>query len=168
MQVELRWNLTAVAAGTYTLESTNPDGSVATLTNGIEVEEASGYVMGGYSVSPSVIRVGRQVVFSFVFENTGNIDIPFARTQISLPAYTDIVAINYSATGAGTQVFGLDQFFPQGIAPVNFKEENDKVVIPLTGKNLRPGGQIVANVTARNFMNAQYPYVQQMQGYSST
>ena len=167
MQVELSWNLTNVAAGTYTLESENPDGATVALVNGIQVEESSGYVMGGYSVSPNVIRVGRQVVFSFVFENTGNIDIPFARTEISLPDYAEIVAVNYSASGSGAQAFGLDRFFQSGLVPLAYQSADGMKTIPMIGKGLRPGGQVVANVTVRNFLNAQFPYTQQMQGYSA-
>ena len=167
MQVELSWNLTNVAAGTYTLESENPDGATIALVNGIRVVESSGYVMGGYSVSPNVIRVGRQVVFSFVFENTGNIDIPFARTEISLPDYAEIVAVNYSASGSGAQAFGLDRFFQSGLVPLAYQSGDGMKTIPMIGKGLRPGGQVVANVTVRNFLNAQFPYTQQMQGYSA-
>jgi hypothetical protein len=163
MEATVTWELTQVNSGEYKLFSINPDFSIAELSDTIFIEEASGYSMSGYSNAPDVIRFGRSATFSFTFENNGNIDIPFARTEISLPNDVEITSLNYS----GDRTFGLDKFnVLVGSTVKKYFEVEDFKLIPVIVRGMRPGQQVTVNLTARSFNRALFPFTQRMQGYS--
>lgn len=163
MQLELRWDLTAVPVGLYDVVAINPDMSEVSLVKGLEVEESTGLEMGVYSTSPNAIRAERQAVFNYVFENIGNIDVPYAKGEIGFLRSTNLVEITVSG-----DVFKLTDLIDTTVLESDDWIELDIYkFIPLIGKDLAPGERFFVNLTFKDFLYAEFPIRARVKSYTT-
>ncbi len=155
MEMDVRWDLSTVPLGNYDVVTENPDSSIARLSRGLEVEPSTGYQINFYALTPNVLRFGpTQDVFSFVYENVGNVDIPFVKADIRFPTYTKVDQLHFTGTG----IFSLSDIQKGLSNGNNWHIQNNLTVIPILAKDLSPNESVSLNATLRNFLFAEFPY----------
>ena len=162
MNVQVYWNLEEVPYGTYDVVAINPDTSI-TMSNGITVEESSGFVVDFNYVSPNLIRADRKAIYTFYFKNMGNVDIPYVKAGIAIPVYSEIEALKVSdGIMLRSDVFGiLDMDID------DYLDEGSARVIPLIRKDLKPGELMTVNLVVSGFQQAVYNVNLYAFGYST-
>ncbi|HEX8329620.1 MAG TPA: CARDB domain-containing protein [Hymenobacter sp.] len=148
MELRLRWNLTAVPVGTYTVETQNPDNTVAQLVSGLRVVPATPLSVDYLPTVPSVLAAGRSGLFSFTFRNTSNVDIPVMHGQFSMMQTVKVVNVRGtdgnpllgSAWSAGRTI---------GVPVLDWYTPGDGLVyVPFIARDVRPGAEVTVQFTA--------------------
>ncbi len=163
MELILKWDLSQVALGIYDVVAVNPNGDEVSLVKGLEVEVATELEMAVFDSSPNAIRHGRQAVFNYVFQNTGNVDVPYAKAEIGFLKASNLVSLQtagdvYKLTDLiDTTVFESDDWV----------ELNIYKFIPLLAKDLEPGEQFFATATFEHFVYSDFPIRARVVSYTT-
>ena len=157
MELKLKWTLTSVAPGTYTVETENPDGSRQQLANGLRVVRATPLAVDLLPNIPNVLRAGRSGVFIYSFRNSSNVDIPVLHGQLSL--FSGVQISNVRGL-AGNPMLGSDwDVHPRPGQPIHdwYTPGDGLVYVPFIARDVPPGGEVTVQFTVglQNFKGDQ-------------
>ncbi len=163
MQLVLKWDLSQVPIGLYDVVAINPNLNEVSLVKGLEVEEALELEMAAFSTSPNVIRIGKQAVFNYVFQNVGNLDVPYAKAEIGFLKASNLKKL----TIAGNVYKMTDLIDTTVLKSEDYIELDIYKFIPLLARDLAPGEQFFANVTFDNFIYSEFPVRARVASYTT-
>ncbi|MDZ7849076.1 MAG: hypothetical protein U5L96_21455 [Owenweeksia sp.] len=153
-KVEVLWDLTSVATGTYDVVFTNPDNSSTRLNNGLEVQSSTGFLTNMHVNAPPMLRTGKSGFYTFYIENSGNVDIPYVRAEISVRDYT--APTSHSANSP--KIFLPSDMNKPAFQVSDWRTYGPVKVLPFVVRDLKPGERVSVDVTFRNFLYARFPY----------
>jgi hypothetical protein len=159
-ELEARWRLESVAAGTYDLVAMTGD-SVATLPASFTVEEATALEVVTTAVKPDVIRRTGTTAFTFRYRNAGNRDVGVLKARLLFPGASTLV--NLAVEGGLKRRSDL---YPELYAPVSgdvyvMADTNGTCsyplqVLDLVGVNLAPEEEWSVTLNLRGFEHTPY------------
>lgn len=153
-ELRIRWDLSHVALGTYDVVAINPDGARAELLNGFVVEPLRDLRVGYTHTVPEVIFFGGTGVFTFHYQNTSNVDIPYLIVLIHLPLGTELeVSCDRFLTRQSLVQAVLDSI--GGVN--NYFDSGDKRIVPLIARDVAVGEVIQCTIVVRNVTGTEFP-----------
>ncbi|NJO02608.1 MAG: hypothetical protein HC880_13820, partial [Bacteroidia bacterium] len=133
MNLKVRWQLQDVPLGIYDLVLTNPDQVQVVLENAVTVEPVREADLSVEALNPGVIRRGRSARFEYVFENTGNVDVSFAKGEFLVLPSANLKTIDTEGGVQKRSAFTADTSLTEWIDYGGFRH------IPFLAKNLGVG-----------------------------
>ncbi|WP_246074112.1 Ig-like domain-containing protein [Hymenobacter jeollabukensis] len=149
MELRLRWDLTTVPAGAYTVETENPNGDMQQLPDGLHIVPATTFSVDYQEQAPSTLRAGRSGEFVYSFRNTSNVDIPVLHGQFSMLSGAQITNVRGTA---GNPLLGSRWNLTSTAGATAVKDwyapGDGLVYVPFIARNVPPGGQVTIQFTA--------------------
>ncbi|MCF8370707.1 MAG: T9SS type A sorting domain-containing protein [Bacteroidales bacterium] len=162
MNVQVYWNLDTIPLGTYDVVAINPDTTI-TQVDGMTIEESTGFLVDFNYISPTLLRVGRQGVYTFYFRNIGNVDIPYVKAGIAVPSYTNLEALNVS----NGIMLRSDLFSLLDLEIEEYVDMGGARVIPFVRKDLTAGEIMTVNMVVSGFSQSVFNVNVYAFGYST-
>ncbi len=159
----VKWDFSSVDEGNYVVKAINPDSSEVFYSSGITIESSSGFLVDYNYVAPNLLRVGANGIFTFYFQNVGNVDIPFVKTDITIPEYAEVVTVH-----TGGNVLKRSNFGSLGnIEMSDFTSAESWKYVPFLSKDLKPGEFFSVHLIVRNFLSGTFPVRVRSNGFST-
>jgi hypothetical protein len=168
LDVDVLWDLSDAKLGTYSIRTLNKESTPVVLTDALEVEQASGFKVKTTVSAPEVIRTRTYAYYTFYFENTGNIDIPFVKGKINVLAGSEKKPTKLQYIKGTENVKRRSQFFTinEESKIEDYTIDGNSMSIPFIATNIKPGEKFNITTVFSNFSTATFPVSVKAYGYT--
>lgn len=147
--------LEGVPLGKYDIIAQNGADS-DTLHDAFEVQLNSGNKIDYSITKPDQIRRGGAASFKIILENTGNVDLPFARGAIFVPDYSKLIGFSYSKNVKTIlDFFEVENFQAVGESYVDSLIAFKRIQFLL--KSIPPGAKEEIELQISGFVDSEFP-----------